>query len=96
MFASRDFKKGDTILLERPLLITRIGRFKDQPANVEAALRKMSPENAARFLSLHNAHSGGCCADQLPHRAFEIFRSNITVLPGLDGTLVICFLHITV
>ena len=51
----------------------------------------MSPENVARFLSLHNAHTGGCCADQLPHRAFEIFDSNMTALRRPEGTILVCF-----
>ncbi|KJA18770.1 hypothetical protein HYPSUDRAFT_44944 [Hypholoma sublateritium FD-334 SS-4] len=91
VFATREFKKGDTILREKPLLTIPLVRFRDQPAHVKAALRKLSPKNTARFLSLDNTHPGDCCADRLPHHASKIFDSNMIMLPGDNGDIAICF-----
>ncbi|KJA18768.1 hypothetical protein HYPSUDRAFT_205131 [Hypholoma sublateritium FD-334 SS-4] len=80
VFATREFKKGDTILCEEPLLTVEGRSLEECTVDVEAVLRKMSPENMAHFLSLHNAHAGGCCAGTLPHHAAEIFQSNLIML----------------
>ena len=80
VFATREFKAGDEILTEEPLLTVEAEYFDDFHGNVEVSLQYMSPDDLARFLSLHNQHTSKCCASQLPHRASEIYQSNFLKL----------------
>ncbi|KJA18993.1 hypothetical protein HYPSUDRAFT_204910 [Hypholoma sublateritium FD-334 SS-4] len=83
VFATREFKRGDMILREKPLTtMTKSSVF----ADMEAGVRNMLPENLARFLSLHNAHTGDC---EFPSRAAEIYTSNLLVFT--NGTVGVGF-----
>ena len=81
VFATREFKSGEIILREKPLLTTPPAARRSQPAHVETALRGMSPENMARFLSMYNAHTGDCCSDLPSPLVFDIYDSNMIALP---------------
>lgn len=83
-FATREFKRGDLILSERPLV--SISTRTEAPGRVEAALCKLSPENLARFLSLYNAHTSCNCHHSV---AMGIFSTNAFALE--DDTSGVCF-----
>ncbi|KJA18991.1 hypothetical protein HYPSUDRAFT_168621 [Hypholoma sublateritium FD-334 SS-4] len=86
VFATREFKAGDVILREKPVLTVKAKHFDEAHVHVETALRNMSPEDLAGFLSLHNEHTRSCCADSLPRRASGIYKSNALMLnPDVAG-----------
>lgn len=80
VFATREFKAGDVIMREDIVLTVEAKQFDEAHVHVEAALSRMTANVLARFLSLHNEHSGNCCAVPLPHRASEIYQSNMLML----------------
>jgi hypothetical protein len=73
-FAAREFRRGDLILSEKPIIFIREVELEQRKfSSIEAEIRTLSPTHFDRFLSLHNSHAECSC---FPNLALEIYGTN--------------------